>query len=241
MPRFTVFEGSVGLHFFEGKLQGVVSPGVYRFRWYRDHHVVTVCTQTTSSREATMEVMTRDGAMIRVAVGRNSRITDARRAFESGALGSVHHHSRVNVMTEQMAVSFLFTVALREWIMSRTLEEVLEGRNGLANDLFQQLKPALADKGIELESVFLVDFSLSGPLRQSMANLLKAEVDGQVSLARARNEAATLRSLANSARMLREHPRLLELRMLATGIKPKITFVVNDSVEPPNANEAEDA
>jgi hypothetical protein len=39
-----------------------------------------------------------------------------------------------------------------------------------------------------------------------------------------------MRSLLNTARLVREHPGLLELRVLSAGQKPRVTFVVNNPV-----------
>ncbi|MCG9894947.1 MAG: hypothetical protein MH204_05685, partial [Fimbriimonadaceae bacterium] len=84
-----------------------------------------------------------------------------------------------------------------------------------------------------IEEVSLLDFSPQGGLRAAMNDLLKSELEGQAALARARNEAATLRSLINTARLTREHPGLLELRILAAGGKPRVSFVVSGAKEPP--------
>ena len=82
---------------------------------------------------------------------------------------------------------------------------------------------------MELLGIQVLDLQPSGAMRQAQAELLKTEIEGQIMLARARNEAAALRNLLNSARLVREHPKLLELRILAAGQKPKVTFVVNGS------------
>lgn len=96
-------------------------------------------------------------------------------------------------------------------------------------ELKEQLRAGYLAKGIELGSVNVLDFSLSGPLRQAMSELLKVDIDAKIALGRARAEAATMRSLLNTARLVRQHPKLLEIRMLATGQKPKVTFLVSDS------------
>jgi hypothetical protein len=122
-----------------------------------------------------------------------------------------------------------FEVALFKWVSGRTLEAVMAGYQNVGTELKEQLQAGYLAKGIELGSVDVLDFTLSGPLRQAMSELLKVDIDAKVALGRARAEAATMRSLLNTARLVREHPKLLEIRMLATGQKPKVTFLVSDS------------
>ena len=58
--------------------------------------------------------------------------------------------------------------------------------------------------------------ALSGPARQAFADIWKAQKEGQAALERARAEQASLRSLANAARMLKGNPELMNLRLLQT-------------------------
>lgn len=40
-----------------------------------------------------------------------------------------------------------------------------------------------------------------------------------------------MRSLLNTARLTREHPGLLELRVLTSGTRPRVSFVVGSTPE----------
>jgi hypothetical protein len=86
-----------------------------------------------------------------------------------------------------------------------------------------------------------MEFNLVGSMRTAYANLLATEIEGKTALAKARNEAATMRSLLNTARLVREHPGLLELRVLASGQKPRVSFVVNSRSDEATTDLAIDA
>jgi len=86
----------------------------------------------------------------------------------------------------------------------------------------------------------VLDLSASGSLKSAMAERLRVQIEGEIALARARNEAATMRNLLNTARLVRQHPGLLELRVLSSGQKPKVTFVVGGVGKEEGVSEAVD-
>jgi len=119
-------------------------------------------------------------------------------------------------------------IAVREWVMSRTFKEVYEQRGALASDIRPALATAAQGIGVEVLSIDLLDIMAVGGLRTALFDLLKTQLEGEAALARARNESSTMRSLLNTARLVREHPKLLELRVPASGQKPRVTFVVSN-------------
>ena len=55
-----------------------------------------------------------------------------------------------------------------------------------------------------------------GELRKIFSEVVKAQKEGQAALERARGETASLRNLANAARMIEGSPGLMNLRVLQT-------------------------
>ncbi len=51
-------------------------------------------------------------------------------------------------------------------------------------------------------------------LKRAFADVLKAKQEGQAALERARGESASLRNLANAARVLEGNPALMNLRLM---------------------------
>jgi len=62
--------------------------------------------------------------------------------------------------------------------------------------------------------VAIRDVMVPGELKRAYAAVLAARKDGEAALERARGETASLRNLANSARLLDDSPGLLRLRAL---------------------------
>lgn len=217
---FTIYEGTVGLHFVDGRLDGLLSPGAYKF-WGSAHNVHPISIQPQFEVVGGQDVLTSDGGTFRVSVGTESRLVDPLLAYRQGILSIAYERlSSLNVTHVPTQLG------IRDWVTSRTFQEAFENKEKLHLDINEGIQAKLAEVGYELLSTYLIDMTPTGGLKAAMADLLKADLEGKVSLARARNEAATMRSLMNTARLVRENPRLLELRILATGQKPRVTFVV---------------
>jgi hypothetical protein len=65
-----------------------------------------------------------------------------------------------------------------------------------------------------LKSAHIRDIILSAEIRRLYAEFERARLEGLAALERARSEQAALRSLANSARLLKGNPELMNLRLL---------------------------
>ena len=65
-----------------------------------------------------------------------------------------------------------------------------------------------------------------GPVRQMFSQVVEARKAAQASLEKARGESATLRHLANAARMLENNPALVTLKTLQTVSEGKHTLVM---------------
>ena len=65
-----------------------------------------------------------------------------------------------------------------------------------------------------IERVALAGVVLPPELRRSVTEVERARIEGLAALERARGEHAALRSLANAARMLKDNPDLMNLRLL---------------------------
>jgi regulator of protease activity HflC (stomatin/prohibitin superfamily) len=71
-----------------------------------------------------------------------------------------------------------------------------------------------ATLGLRLLEIEVRDLMLPGDLKRAFAQSITAQKESLASLERARGETASLRSLANAARLMREHPGLLQLRAI---------------------------
>jgi regulator of protease activity HflC (stomatin/prohibitin superfamily) len=227
-----VFENEAGLRFSRGRLVRVVGPGVY-FVFGRGSKIVKIDTRPRTSHVSGQEVMTKDGGTVKLALVLGYRVVDARRFFESQAQEDEEPifagHPAYGQGTKLEVTA---KVSLREWAMERTLKEAVEQAGELGATLVPKLEAVAAEVGVALLQCELTGLTISGNLRAAYGDLLKAELEGQAALQRARNEAATMRSLLNTARLTRENPGLLELRVLTSGARPRVSFVVGNAPTP---------
>ena len=226
MSKHIVYEGNKGLHFHKGKLLELLSPGEYRF-WRGGHEVFSVSIQPKYEIVGGQDVSSSDGGNFRVTVGVVCQLVDPELAYKQGILslmyGSLNLLNVAHVPTQ---------LGIREWVTSKTFAEAYENRATLHTDIAEGVRSKLASVGFDLIETYLIDMTPTGGLKAAMAELLKVDLEGQVALARARHEAATMRSLLNTARLVRENPKLLELRILSTGQKPRVTFMVDSAATP---------
>jgi regulator of protease activity HflC (stomatin/prohibitin superfamily) len=228
LSKKTVFEGFAGLHFHKGKLAGTLAPGEH-WLYGAGHRVITVDKRPQSTQVGGQEVSTSDGGAFRISLIFVHQIEDPELNYRSGMVQSQPSAAvgwGAGMVAGPDRLRQMVQIAVREWVMTRTFREVYEQRGAMVSDILPALATAAKAIGFEVLSIDLLDITAVGGLRSALFDLLKTQLEGEAALARARNESSTMRSLLNTARLVREHPKLLELRVLASGQKPRVTFVV---------------
>ncbi len=110
-------------------------------------------------------------------------------------------------------------LVLREAVALFELDELLDGRAALNERVQAPLVERFAALGVELQGAQVMDVMLAGDLKRAMAQVAQARAEGKAKLEQARAETASLRSMANAARMLQDNARLLDLRTLQVAEK----------------------
>lgn len=200
--RFVVHEHQWGLLYKNGKLLRVLGPGAYRLL-RPPHRVDTLEKRRQLEVIGGQEVLTQDNIGLKLSLVADYRITDPvslTTAVESYR-GHIHHTVQI---------------AARQAVAAKTLDTLLENREPIAAEVQALVAETLEPLGLEICSITLRDFMLNKETRSSYAALVTARKDGEAALERARGETAALRSLANAARMLKDNPDLLQLRVLQT-------------------------
>lgn len=224
--RTVIYDHEQALHFRDGRLVGVLGAGAYRFFGLRDR-IVRVAVGPDWTYVGGQEVATSDGAPVKVSLAVLCEVTDLEACYRASG-------RRVELALEWVAsvplpldgVAVWAKAQLRLWASERTLDEAMEQRESLAEHLLPTLQDAAKSVGLHCREVVLMEFVVAGNVRSAYTELLRAELEGRAAMARARNEAATTRSLLNTARLVRENPGLLELRVLTSGQRPRVNFVV---------------
>ena len=195
-----VFEWQRGLIYRSGRFEREVGPGRYWLFFNRTLYTVSKTEQ--SLLVPAQEVLSADRLQFKLSGVMTYSITEPRRIFEAtaGRYGE--------------ALMLDLQLALREIASSRPLEKLIDERKALDAELLALVKTRSEPRGIAISQAALRDIMLSAETRRLYAEFERARLEGLAALERARGEQASLRSLANSARLLKGNPELMNLRLL---------------------------
>lgn len=189
-----------GLRFRGGRLVGLTGSGTHvAIRPLSEVRVLDVRPVTLAVEG--QEVPTADGVAVKVSLVARYEIGDPVAAFTRDA-------SYVRTLY------VLLQLALRDVLVTRTLDEALVARAALGGEVREATAGRLAELGIELLDVHIRDLMLPADLKRAFGAVVGARKAGEAALERARAETAALRGLANAGRMLDDNPGLLQLRIL---------------------------
>jgi regulator of protease activity HflC (stomatin/prohibitin superfamily) len=189
-----------GLRYSRGRLKGLLDPGAYvSLRPVSEIQVFD--TRPTFVTVDGQDVLTADGVNLRISLVARYVVGDP-----AAAVGGDQDYRR--------AMYVVLQLALRDTLAGRTTDDLLAARAQLGASVMEKSAGSLARLGVELLSVDVRDLMLPGELKRAFAGVVAARKEGEIALERARGETAALRSLANAARMLEDHPGLVQVRLL---------------------------
>jgi regulator of protease activity HflC (stomatin/prohibitin superfamily) len=225
IQRVIVYEFQSGVKYKKGHFQSVLGSGSY---WIakRTTHVTIVDNRILLAPLLGQEMLSADGVPIKVSMIAGYQIVDP-----SAALHKVSDYHQ--------AAHLLLQSALREAMSGARIDDILENRAGTSEKVLEKASPKLADFVLKLVSADIRDIMIPGELKKMFAQVTKAQKEGQAALEKARGESASLRSLANAARMLDDNPNLLQLRMvqaLSESTGNTLVFGMPHSVMPISTN-----
>lgn len=199
--QITIYDHEVGLRYERGKLVGAVPAGRYA-TWPWPVEIESVDLREQTLQVSGQEILTADALPVRVSLRCAYKITDPIR--QKRATTSLYE-----------ALHNAAQVTLRERIAAMSLDDVITSRAALNEGLAEAMASQAGDRGVTIVSAQVVDVNLVGPAKQAFADVWRARKEGEAALERARGEVASLRALANAARMLKGNPELMNLRVLA--------------------------
>lgn len=198
-----VHEHERGLEYVQGRLGRVLSPGRYAL-W--SHPEAQVELRVVDMRRqqvaiAGQELMTRDKVTLRLSLTVEYAIEDPAKAANS-------------VAEVRDSVYLIVQLAARDYLASVTLDQLLEGRDEMTRFLEEQAIPKVAAFGVRLDRVGVKDVVLPGEMKTLLNRVIEAEKEAAANVILRREETAATRSLANTARVMADHPVLLRLKEL---------------------------
>jgi regulator of protease activity HflC (stomatin/prohibitin superfamily) len=212
MAVVTVLQWQRAVRFDAGVLAGVLGPGRHRYRASRTM-LHTVDLRPRVLTVPGQDVLTQDGLTVRISLLLTWQVAEPAQWVQSA----------------QDPMDLLYAAAqsaLRTSVGAVGFDDLIASRDTLAGQVIGPVTATAETLGATVSGVAVKDLMLPAELRAAAAQTVLARERGKAELERARAEAAALRSLANTARLLEEHPALLHLRTLQAAGTPGTTVVL---------------
>ncbi|EZP77542.1 hypothetical protein H839_07904 [Parageobacillus genomosp. 1] len=221
--KTTIYEYERGVKYYKGVFKEILNPGQY---WTigLTTSVEVVDIRPTVLTIPSQEVLTQDNIPIKISLVSEYEIIDPYIAV-----------TKVNNYHESLYSILQLTI--RQIVGSMKLDELLEKRNTIGENLLELSHSKVGELGLHLRSVNIKDLMLPPDLKKAYIQVIKAQKEGLSVLEKARGETAALRNLANAAKMLEDNPMLLQLRLLqSVGESSGNTLVIGTSNIPVPTN-----
>jgi regulator of protease activity HflC (stomatin/prohibitin superfamily) len=191
---------TAAVEFVDGTPVRVLEPGRHRRARRATYREVDLREQLLAV--SPQEILTVDGVQVRVSAAVRWAVVDPVAWLERA--------------TDPVGLVYLATqVALRDAVAGLTLETVSQRGAGLeAATLTATVDAARRPVGLSVLEVVVKDVILPSEVRAATLELATARQRGAAQLEMARAETAALRSLANGAKLLDDHPALARLRLV---------------------------
>jgi regulator of protease activity HflC (stomatin/prohibitin superfamily) len=216
--RVHIHETEIGLRYRRGRFERLLEPGGH---WLLGPglSVDRIDARRRLLLVGSQEILTSDSVQLRLSGVVAFRVVDPARALHEVE----SYEQELHVATQ---------LALRTAVGETTADDLLEKRLDLGERLTQLVSGRAPALGIEVFEIDIRDVMLPGDVKAAFAEVLRARAEGRAALERARGESASLRNLANAARLLDDNPALMNLRLLQTiaqdgGVPGTTRFVVN--------------
>jgi regulator of protease activity HflC (stomatin/prohibitin superfamily) len=223
--RTTIWDYEIGLRYVNGRFEKRLGPGRYwepgplLAHFFGSYWTVRMDMRLRTLSLTGQELVTRDKVNVRVTVAVQYRISDPELAIQ-------------RVQSYQDTLYQDVQLPLRSIVAQLDVDALLEGRDEVDQQLFEQARLSPAAYGVELVKVGIKDVILPGEVRALMQRIVEARKSGEATLIAAREEVAAARARQNVAAMLRENPAMLELLRLEAmkemAKSPGNTFIVGN-------------
>lgn len=198
--RRTVYEYQKGLLYKKGVFKETISPGSY---WI---NTLTSTLQIVDMRTSTLtvgaqEIITGDNIGLKISLSVTYKIEDPAKYIN-------------DFKSADNELYTLIQLTARNNVSKEDAQELLSKRSELSQAIYEEAKSKTGNLGIELEATEIKDIMFPQEMRKIFGEVVRARLEGQAALERARGEQAALRNLANAARTLENNPALMNLRIL---------------------------
>lgn len=196
----TIFEYEKGLKYYDGQFTGILDAG----RYWTFSNRITIKKIDIRPKVVSVpgqEVLSADSVSLKVSATAKYEVIDPNLAV-----------NKIENYTE--AFYAVVQLALRDIIGALKIDDILQQRPVLNQKLMELTSGHAEALGLKLHLIGVKDIMFPGELKKIFSKVVEAQKEGLAALERARGEAASLRSLANVAKMLEDNPALMQLRAL---------------------------
>ena len=191
-----------GVYFRNGDYVSTLPAGVYAF-W---HDVARVEVKMVPLSEQSLDVsgqdiITADKVTLRLNAVATYRVVDALKSVT--ATGDA-----------RQALYRQTQLALRAVVGARELDALLSQKDAVAEELAAVVRKRAADYGVEVVSLGIKDVILPGEMKDLLNKVTEAKKAAEAEFVKRREETASMRSQANTAKLLENNPTLMRLREL---------------------------
>ncbi|MDM8517852.1 slipin family protein [Desulfobacterales bacterium HSG16] len=195
-------EGFSGVMFEDGKYVKILAPGRYVFWNYKTKiEVIPVDIRETATDISGQEIMTADKVTLRMNTLLSYRVVDAKKAV----CETENFHQTLYRKAQ---------LALRAIVGTRTLDVLLGGKESIAQEMEEIFATYAKAFGLKITGIGIRDIILPGEMKSLMNKVIEAGKSAEANLISRREETAAMRSQANTAKLLDNHPTLMRLKEL---------------------------
>ena len=174
--------------------------GTYRF-WRND---ISVKIAKADLRQLQLEIagqelLTKDKAAVRINFYTQYKVID----IEKALLENKDYEKQLYIAMQ---------LALRAYIGTYTLDELLERKENIAKAVFDDVKEDAVKLGVTVLNCGIRDVILTGDMKEIMNQVLVAQKKAQANIITRREETASTRSLLNTAKLMEENDMLFKLK-----------------------------
>jgi len=189
-----------GVLVIDGQFSSLLDKGIHRF--WKNASVIQVFKADMRQKAQEVngqEILTKDKAAIRINFSTHFHITDVQKAL----MENKDHEKQLYVLTQ---------LALRSYVGSLTLDELLENKDSVSDYVVGRLKTEISDLGISVDHCGIKDIILPGEMKEIMNQVMIAQKQAQANTITRREETASTRSLLNTAKLMEDNQMLYKLK-----------------------------
>ncbi len=197
-----VEDGFVGILKVNGQYVKTLKPGKYTFF----SKISLIDVQMIQTRNQTIqlngqELLTKDKVTLRINFILNYCINDPLKAA-------------TNFSNYEEQLYLLMQLALREYVSTTTLDELLAEKHEIGKIILRSVKDKESEFGAVFSETGIKDIILPGEIRDILNMILIAEKKAMANVITRREETASTRSLLNTAKLMEENTTLYKLKEL---------------------------